>query len=393
MRCGISLLAVLLVTHCTPLPGRAEGPSGWTTGVRVYPVLGEVKRHSIHTYFNISPESPDGRRILLYTSTTPEGHEGEIWMVERATGKTTVLAKKVVVEDAHRAACQQWVSGGRNVVFHDRRKEGWVVVCVDTDTLKERVLAEGRQVSWGQSGADLVPIYGQHWNPGKHRDLELVNVKTGEIRKIVTADAVRTAYPRWVKERFGDRPISLFFPILSPDLNKVIFKVATPAGGDFRSKDASERDGLICYDLKAERFLWMQPQWGHPAWRPDARALLNYDSKGLYLIDAQTGAVARQEKLPAFPGSHPSFSSDGTLFTTDFKPAEGGAGGVWAVAVGNLEKGEHRVLHRFDNSRGSTSWRRSHPHPSFSADGMRLYFNVSADGYTRLFVAERAARE
>ena len=46
------------------------------------------------------------------------------------------------------------------------------------------------------------------------------------------------------------------------------------------------------------------------------------------------------------------------------------------------------MLHRFDNTRGSTSWRRSHPHPVFSSDGKRLYFNVSTDRWTRLFVAE-----
>jgi WD40-like Beta Propeller Repeat len=30
----------------------------------------------------------------------------------------------------------------------------------------------------------------------------------------------------------------------------------------------------------------------------------------------------------------------------------------------------------------------SHPHPAFSPDGKRLYFNVSAGQWTRLHVAE-----
>jgi hypothetical protein len=380
MRLMVSLLVVGLGAAVT-------APPDWTAGVRISPVLGDAQRHSIHAYFNTSPESPDGRHVLLYTSTTADGHEGEVWLVERATGKTTVLAKNVVVEDAHRAACQQWLSGGRRVAFHDRRDGRWVVVCVDTDTLKERVLVEGRQVGWGQPGADVAPVYGPHWNPGKHRDLELIDVRTGEVRKVLTADAVRAAYPQWIAKRFGDRPISIFFPILSPDLTRVVFKVATPAGGDFRSKEASERDGLVCYDLKAGRFLWMHERWGHPAWHPDAQGLINYDGKGLYRIDARTGEVRRPSGLPAFPGSHPSFGPDGVLFATDFQPAKAEVG-LWAVAVGSLDRGEHAVVHRFDNGRGSTSWRRSHPHPSFSPDGRRLYFNVSADRWTRLYVAE-----
>jgi Tol biopolymer transport system component len=42
----------------------------------------------------------------------------------------------------------------------------------------------------------------------------------------------------------------------------------------------------------------------------------------------------------------------------------------------------------FDNTKGAKSWRRSHPHPSFSADGKRIYYNVSDGSWTRLMVAE-----
>jgi hypothetical protein len=34
----------------------------------------------------------------------------------------------------------------------------------------------------------------------------------------------------------------------------------------------------------------------------------------------------------------------------------------------------------------------SHPHPVFSADGKRIYYNVSDGEFTRLHVAERAER-
>jgi len=38
---------------------------------------------------------------------------------------------------------------------------------------------------------------------------------------------------------------------------------------------------------------------------------------------------------------------------------------------------------------GAASWRVSHPHPVFSADGQRIYFNKSNGEFTQLFVAER----
>src|SRR5262245_14974713 len=102
----------------------------WRQGVTITPVCKE-DCHSIHSYFVSYPESPDGRWVLFYASKVPTGYEGEIRIVERSTGKMKVLAGDVTVEDAHRAACQQWVCGGKFVVFHNLLKSGqWVVVSV-----------------------------------------------------------------------------------------------------------------------------------------------------------------------------------------------------------------------------------------------------------------------
>lgn len=392
MVAGLCLLATGLV--CLGAPGTAapgEKAAGdplapWRSGVRVYPAAGDEDRHTIHSYFNTSPESPDGKWVLFFASTTADGHSGEIRIRERATGRERVLARNVSTEDAHRAACQQWVSGGRRVVYHDVREGRWLVAVVDLDTGKERILARDRQLCWGQPHGDLVPLYGCHWNPGVHRDLELLNVATGEIRRAATAEGVRKTYPEWVAREFGERPISIFFPELSPDLKRVFFKIATPGGGDFRSKKASHRQGLVVYDLERNRFVMLREKWGHPAWLPNSREILEM---GPIRIDSESGAVSRIPGLPHFSGSHPSASPDGKLFVTDleFKEADGRRG-EWGVAVGDLRGRHHQLLYRFDNSRGVRSWRVSHPHPAFSADGQRIYFNVSREERTRLYVAE-----
>jgi hypothetical protein len=244
-------------------------------------------------------------------------------------------------------------------------------------------------VSWGRPDSDIVPIYGPHWNPGPHRDLELVNVATGAIQKVVTADAVRKEYPQQVAGKFGEKPISIFFPILSPDLKRVVFKLATPSGGDFRSTAASDRECLIGYDIEHSRFLFFRARWGHPGWHPDARALINVPS---LLIDSDTGKERAIPDLPAFPGTHPSISPDGQLFTTDTHlDPFGGKKEDWGVVVGDLGGKDYRILHRFNNSHGAASWRVSHPHPSFSPDSRRIYFNVSEGQWTELYVADSAA--
>jgi len=358
----------------------------WEGNVTARPLVSGAQRHSMHTYFNVAPESPDGRWVLFYTSTTPDGHHGEIRIRERATGKELVLADGIYTEDAHRVACQQWVSNGRRVVFHNDAGGEWQIISVDVGTRKKRILARNRMLSWGQPNSDIVPVYKPHWAPGDHPDLELLNVATGELKTVVTAKATRAQFEQQIATRFGNRPISIFFPILSPDLKRVIFKLATATGSDPRSASASDRECLIGYDLEHSRFLFFRAKWGHPSWHPDSHTLINVPN---VLEDASTGEPRAIPGLPKFPGSHPSISPDGKLFATDttLEPF-GGKKSEWGVVVGDLEGRRYRILHRFDNSDGAKSWRVAHPHPSFSPDGRRLYFNVSEGTWTELHVAE-----
>jgi hypothetical protein len=362
----------------------------WRTGVKIHPVAEQSGRHTIHSYFNTCPESPDGKTVMFFTSTARNAQQGEVCLRDRATGKETVLTRELNVEDAHRVACQQWVSQGRRVVFQGERTNRWFTGVVDVATGQERLLAEDRLAGWGQPQSDLVPLYGLHWNPGAHRDLELVNVETGAISTAATADALQKAYPEYLKKNFGGKPVSIFFPILSPDLNRVFFKLATPAGGDARSSRASTRLGMVCYSLHDQRFLRADTRWGHPAWLPDARTILE---AGNLLIDSKTGTTRRIPGLPGFGSGHPSASPDGQLMVTDtLMDRVGGSAKEWGVVVADMRGTNHVVIHHFNNSQGASSWRRSHPHPVFNPDGQRIYFNVNSGPWTQLYVAEAAPK-
>lgn len=368
----------------------AEDPlAAWREGVKIQPVAAAGERHSIHTYFNTSPESPDGKWVLYFSSKTLDGQSGDVCIRHRETGEEKVLAANLKVEDAHRAACQQWLSGGRRVVFHGERDGQWFVASVDLETGKERVLARDQLSCWGQPHADIVPLYGMHWNPGEHRDLDLLNVATGEITTAVTLAALKAAYPEWWVKSFGDQLPSIFFPILSPDLKRVFFKMALPGNGDPRSKSASARQGLICYSLEEKRFLYMNAKWGHPSWMPDSRHIAE---AGNLVYDSNDGAYRRLPELPSCRGDHPSVSADGRLRVTDTTLDKfGGTENEWGIVLADARGGSHVILHRFANNQGARSWRRSHPHPAFSADGKRIYYNVSDGKWTRLFVAEITA--
>jgi len=67
----------------------------------------------------------------------------------------------------------------------------------------------------------------------------------------------------------------------------------------------------------------------------------------------------------------------------------GGKPNEWGVMVAGMNGGKWVVLHSFEQNRGAKSWRRNDPHPVFSADGKRIYYNTSDEEFTRLMVAER----
>lgn len=365
--------------------------SPWINDVTIRPVDSSANRHSIHTYYVTNPESPDGRHVLFFTSTHPAGYVGEIRIRERATGEETVLAENVHTEDAHRVACQQWLDGGRLVAFHEVIDKKWRVVVVDVATKERIIVAEDRQVGFGHPNGYLLPMYGCHWNPGPHRDLSVWDAKTGETRVALKIASVESQHGEWLLNEFKGKPTSVFFPVLSPDLTRAFFKIAAGNGGDdYMSKSASHRQGCVCFDLQTGTMKWFRAQWGHPAWHPDSRHIFEM---GNIMFDTDIGSPARYTKLKDVPnlrGSHPSVSPDGHLMVTDgFSEPAGGKPNEWGIMVADMRGGKWALLHSFNQSQGAKSWRRNDPHPSFSADGKRIYYNVSDGPWTHLMVAEQ----
>ena len=386
---GVS--AVCLLAGAS-LSGAAEDPmEPWRAGAQIRAVAPVTNRHVIHAYFNASPESPDGKYVLYYTSGTPEGEEGDLRVLERATGQERIVARGIHTEDAHRVACQQWCNDGKTIAYHDCRDGRWFVIALDLASGKESILAEDRQIGFGSATQAWMPIYGCHWNPGAHRDLEMVNVATGEIRLAVTAAQVVQEYGAWMKAKLGSADLSIFFPVLSPDGKKIFFKPNVPSySGSFRGMDSSKREGKIIFDLEKGKLVRLVEAWGHPSWTPDSRGILE---KGNVILDIESGKNARF--APSCFSDHPSMSPDGKLFVTDADVTKRpyGKPGLWAIGVGSTQGDDYAVITLFDNTRGAKTWRHNHPHPHFSADGKRIYFNVNEGQWTQLMVAEGASAE
>lgn len=384
-----TLLRVSLFSLAASLTARAADAdplAPWREGVTIKAVADLKDRHTIHAYFNTCPESPDGKYVLYYTSAAVDGETGDLRIRERSTGKETIIATNLHTEDAHRAACQQWSNGGKTVVYHDNHEGAFRVMAYDIESAQTKVLAPNRQVGFGSATGQWAVTYGQHWNPGPHRNLELVHVVTGEVRTAIKAEDVVKEYGDWMQQKLKSTDMTIFFPVMSQDEKKVFFKVAIPGGGnDFRSMHASERDGKVVYDLEAGRFLKMLDSWGHPSWTPDGTAIFE---KGNYATDVVTGQVTRYS--PSCITNHPTVAPDGSVFVSDAEVTKRywRNAGDWAIAVASMQKDDWVVLQIFSNAGGAKTWRHNHPHPAFSADSRRIYYNVNEGEWTTLMVAE-----
>jgi len=351
---------------------------------------GGGERHAIHSYFNMSPESPAGDAVVMFTSSDPQGHVGAVTILPRGGGKAVDVATDVPVEDAHRQAYQQWSGGGRWIVYQREWGDRRSIHRVDVRTGEDTTLLEGRQLGWGEPAAQVVPVHGPHWAPGEYRDIEFLNIATGELRPGVSARQIWDEVGPWVAAMGGDASLSLFFGVLSPDQRRLICKGSIVRTGEYRGSKASFRFGMIGYDLIERRVLFCRDKWGHPSWHADSRHLITPQN---VVIDSNDGSERRVDQLQEFPGSHPSIHPGGKVMTSDFyMRGEGIPRGWWAVGVGDLTTGQVHTVHEVrELPGGATSWRPPHPHPAFSRDGRRLYFNVSQGKWTRLHVVE--ARE
>lgn len=387
MACRMQPLTPSMTDRLDPSPA-ADGLFQPWRGVDARPVLAGLDAHSLHSYFAISPESPDERSVLLFRSSRADAHVGDIVIVDRVTHQATTLARDIECEDGHRQANQQWTSGGRYVVFMAWVDGDFQVERVDTRDLSRTVLARGRQLGWGQPGLDVVPLYGPHWKLTPYQDIELLDVRTGEIRTLVAARQVVEAHADYVASKFGAGAISLFFPQMSPDGSRVYFKMASPREGGMRSEKASVRDGLFVYDIARGKLLGRNDFWGHPAWYSDSRQIQSCQ----FVTDTDTMQVRALPNIPMpFGGVHASPNVDRTLVVTDISKKDYlTPRNHWTIWLIDPRTGAHETLHIAGvEGDGTTSWRPAHPHPAFNARGNRIYFNVIAKPWTSLHVIER----
>jgi len=259
----------------------------------------------------------------------------------------------------------------------------WVVAVVDVEDRRGTRAREEPAEFLGRPDADVVPLYGPHWNPGEHRDLELVNVESGEIRTVLTNEASReiSGVDRQDVRRAADvdflsRPQSDGRRCSSrwPRRETAIRAAKAPAGG--RARSATARGPALLF------LIAVGPSVVASRLEDDRRDAEPADPHGV-------GAV---ERLPVCPTAAPAILPRAPTERSWSPTAR------WSVSAGpettghrvmDIRGNDHVIIHKFDNSHGAASWR-SRTAPGVQRRRRRIYFNVSSGPWTS-FTSPNAA--
>ncbi len=348
--------------------------------------LGPADRPVLHAYYDVCPESPDGRRAIVSVFESDAipgaatvaivGRDGE---VQRTLGEPAEAI-------GHVGRFGLWLDDDRVAIRHgtDEAVSEWSIVHLSTG---EQVRRPGSLRQWHSGiGRGLVQWLGATPNP--HRLRQGIRVVDDTGATIAEADVLDclAAVP---DDEYKPPPEELnlmnlkwspdgarFFAVFTDEHYR---RLAGGGGASFKT--------IVSFDADVRDARFLGAFTHHPIWSPDGSCVLAMRAGGevqdLIALPAD-GSRRIRTVLESVPGIHGTVTADGRRLIIDVPEQDHTA---CAIASIDLTDGRREDLVRFSHTR----WDHrdgNHPHPVPSADGRRIYFNAQADGRCGCYVLE-----
>jgi hypothetical protein len=340
-------------------------------------------RAAIHSYFDLCPESPDGARVVYFQFDDSVPGPGGVVVAQRDGSEPRVIASGIAGH-AHTGAYQQWV-GDNAIAYASGEQDGGGSVVV---TLSDGAAHECRHWIRMYSPASGVGLsYGRRGDSGEPA-VSRVDWRSGDTRWLFDRSDALAMHP--LRERRLQRePITFKHTKWAPDGQRFFCVLSNEPyiwshPGELRIKSLY----LANADGSGLRYL---TEFGHhPMWGQDSACVYYFERDGASqsLVVHPLDGAAPRVILAGIAGVHATLSPDQRRVVTDiFGWPEPGRG---AVVLYEVADGRRVTLAEFELP-DTTHQTGCHPHPVWSRDAGRVYFNAPTDGRPHVWAVEAPA--
>ncbi len=339
---------------------------------------------AVHHYYDIPIEEPDGSRIVYYEFDSDEIPGPGKVIVARADGTEAREVGRGEESIGHVGAQARWVGPGR-IAYSPRQQSAGGTVVVDLDSGKRQELPftlrsycepTGVGAMIGDAGG-----HGATHDLARMQTLRLWDSRTGDIRIRLTAERAHAIHPR--RDRFEPARSNFQNAKFSPDGSRVFIVFGTEAYRNMAGgRDYPSIKCLLLMSTDGDDVTYLGEFGHHPMWRPDGSEIIAYvgDQGAQHLVRYPLDGTPAAPFLEDLPGIHASLDRAQRRLVTDVFEGDDQA----RILLVDVETGDHHTLTAGRHAqRGHI--RGCHPHPQWSRDESRVFFNMADTGVPQLY--------
>ncbi|NLO06170.1 MAG: hypothetical protein GX131_10125 [candidate division WS1 bacterium] len=326
-----------------------------------------------HAYYDISPWSPDGSKIV-FSSALPGRNDAAIYVMD-ADGTNIRQVATGSGFGMHTGAFPIWAPDGESIYYHTRwtdeagePRSGTARAWLDSGTV-DHIPSGVRQISWATG--DLLWMENRVDSPVE-RGLYASEGDGSSVRLLAgTADISALSPSRDMHgqcERLG-----LTNCKWSPDGERAMVVLV---GYDARGSQLVKEIYTVGADGKDLTFVMAFNH--HHIWHPDSRQIIANCADGLYIVDWDGSG---RRKVSDLAQGHPSFNPDGSMIVTDCYSGEYAD----MLVLIDPQTGEVQPLASVPTVHGRSHETGTHPHPCWSPDGKSVIYDSDQEGHCQLY--------